>query len=220
MPTAGAMQAQSREESMRELSVRAMGIALLLTAGAFIGCVYFSPLLLNLWMGSGYTETYGLLLILFAAQIVALPVGVLRAFLFGTGHVRIPALVYLGEAIVNLVLSVVLCFWLKSTGVALGTAIPILLFELFVLLPYGLRTLDISFKLFLQEGLLPQAIPLAALFVYSAAMHSFVLPRLPESWPTLMGITIGGGLTLVLSLLGQRFAKTGSLDIKAALGAR
>lgn len=203
MPTAGAMQAQSRDESMRTLVIRTMGVAFLLTSGMFVGCIFFSRLLLDLWMGPGYDETYSLLLVLFAAQIVALPVGVLRAFLFGTGNVRIPALIYLAEAVANLALSIILCFWLKNLGVALGTAIPILLFELFLLLPYGLKTLKIPARLLFYDGILPQAIPLAALLVYSAAVHHSLLPNLSPSWSTLVGITIGGGSTLGLGLLVQ-----------------
>lgn len=220
MPTAGAMQAQSREDSMRTLMVRAIGVAILLTTGMFIGCVFFSPLLLDLWMGPGYNETYLLLLVLFAAQIVALPVGVVRAFLFGTGHVRLPAIIYLGEAVANLVLSVILCFWLRNFGVALGTAIPILLFELLILLPYGLRTLQIPAKLLVKEGIIPQVSPLLALLAYSATVHFYLQPLLPESWPTLIGISVGGGFTLGMALLLQQFATTGTINLKAALNFR
>jgi len=220
MPTAGALQAQSREDSMRTLMVRAIGVSVLLTTGMFIGCLFFSPLLLNLWMGPGYDQTYPLLLVLFSAQIVALPVGVIRAFLFGTGHVRLPAVIYLLEALANLALSIVLCLWLGNFGVALGTAIPILLFELFILLPYGLKTLKIPFKLLVKEGVLPQLIPLASLLLYSAAVHHYLLPHLPTTWPTLIGITVGGGLALAIGLLAQVYAKTGSINLKAALGSR
>lgn len=220
MPTAGALQAQSRDETLRALLVRAMGVALLLTGGMFIGCVYFSPLLLNLWMGPGYDETYGLLLVLFASQIVALPVGVIRAFLFGTGNVRVPALIYLAEAVANLILSISLCFWLGNLGVAIGTALPILLFELLILLPYGLRVLSISGRLVLKEGLLPQIIPLAALFLYSTLVHRYALPSLNPSWATLVGITLGGGLALGAGLLIQKLTASQPLFWKTAADSR
>jgi len=220
MPTAGAMQAQSKEGSMRELSVRAMGVAFLLTTGAFIGCLYFSPLLLDLWMGTGYAETYGLLLILFAAQIVALPVGVLRAFLFGTGHVRVPALIHLAEAAANLVLSIALCFWLKNVGVALGTAIPILVFELCFLLPYSLKILNIPFRQVWLQGILPQLIPLGLLQAYSMGVAKFVLPHLGASWAALIGITMGGGMALGVGIVLHRMANGQSVSFKAAMNSR
>jgi O-antigen/teichoic acid export membrane protein len=216
MPTAGALQAQFREDHMRALMVRAVGLSLLLTSGMFIGCIFFSPLLLDLWMGPGYDQTYPLLLVLFSAQVVALPVGVLRAFLFGTGHVRLPSLIYLAEAVANLLLSIILCFWLKNLGVALGTAIPILLFELFIILPYGLKTLKIPAGHLIREGILPQAIPLAALLVYSAAVHHSLLPNLSPSWTTLVGIAIGGGMALGLALLVQlKLTTTGRFLVRS-----
>src|SRR5690606_16498131 len=99
-----------------------------------------------------------------------LPVGVLRAVLFGLGDVRLPALIYVGEAIINLVLSLVLCHWFGLLGVAFGTAIPLLLCELGLLLPLSLKRLSIGCWQGMREVILPQVPPLAALWIYASLL--------------------------------------------------
>jgi O-antigen/teichoic acid export membrane protein len=203
LPTAGALHAQSQDESLQRLLEKGMGFAFLLAAGMFIGIIYFGDLVIENWMGAKYLESQRLLLILFGMQIVALPVGVMRSILFGMGHVRAPALVYLVEAIVNLALSLVLCKSLGTFGVALGTAIPILLFELGILLPYGLHHLRIPPWRMVCHVLLPQLLPLAGLLVYAMSVNALVGAR--GGWWSLVQIALGGGLVLGVGWLVFRF---------------
>jgi O-antigen/teichoic acid export membrane protein len=118
----------------------------------------------------------------------------LRSVLFGMGHVRGPALIYLAEALANLVLSLLLCRPLGVLGVALGTAIPILIFELGIILPYGLRHLQIPGPRFVCDALLPQLLPLGCLLCYAAYANS--LAPTTTDWMSLMAITLGGGAVL------------------------
>jgi len=83
-------------------------------------------------------------MILLGARIVALPVSTFRSVLYGMGNVKIPSLIYMSEAIVNLILSIILVQSLGLIGVALGTAIPILIAELGIILPYAMKKLNIS----------------------------------------------------------------------------
>ncbi|MFO1020201.1 MAG: oligosaccharide flippase family protein [Planctomycetales bacterium] len=205
MPTAGALQAEADHKSLQQLLMRSMGIAFLLTTGLFVGFAFFAQRLLDLWMGPGYTESYHLLLLLFSCQIIALPVGVVRAFLFGTGNVRFPSLIYVAEAVANLVLSLMLCYPLKTFGVALGTAIPIIAFELFILLPYGLRILKISLRDVWAEAIRPQLIPLTVLTLAAALMAYETAGIHKVTWTLLIGIALGGGASLAVGLFLQHW---------------
>ncbi len=69
------------------------------------------------------------------------------------GHVKVPSLIYMGEAMANLILSLILIQSLGLIGVALGTAIPILIAELGIILPYALKKLNISWSLLLRRPL-------------------------------------------------------------------
>lgn len=196
MPTAGALQAQVQPSSMQELLCKALGFTFLLSAGIFIGASFFGPALIQTWMGPGYEQTPALLTILLLGQIVALPVGVLRAILFGMGHVRLPALVHLAEAGVNLVLSIILAKTMGVQGVAWGTSIPIILFELGVILPVGLRQLGISPLNVFREAVVPFMLPLIALWYYC----EYLVRQFPNhhNWTALIAITCGGGAILIV----------------------
>lgn len=202
MPTAGALQSKAQSGQLRELLGRGLGLTFTLSAGTLIGALYFGPALIRTWMGPGYEATPSVLTILLIGQVVALPVGVVRSILFGLGQVRVPALVYLAEAIANLVLSLILAYAMGVEGVAWGTSIPIIAFELGIILPLGLRQLGCSARQVAKDSILPQLIPLAGLWIYSylIALH---FPN-HDNWPALLMITGGGAAILCIVWLLER----------------
>ena len=194
MPTAGALQSQMQTGNLRDLLCKALGVTFLLSAGILIGASFFGTALIQTWMGPGYDQTPALLTILLIGQVVALPVGVLRAILFGLGQVRLPALVYLAEAVVNLVLSLILAQYMGVQGVAWGTSIPIVLFELGIILPVGMSYLGIPLIRLLREAIIPYLLPLLGLWIYSNHVATYYPDH--HSWPALIAITCGGGAVL------------------------
>lgn len=201
MPTAGALQAQVQSGTLRDILCKALGFTFLLSAGIFIGASFFGNALIHTWMGPGYERTPTLLTILLLGQIVALPVGVLRAMLFGMGQVRLPALVHLAEAAVNLVLSIILAKFMGVEGVAWGTAIPIIIFELGIIVPLGLRFLGIPLLSMVRESIIPFVLPLTGLYYYC----EYVARQFPDhqNWLALIAITAGGGAVLGAVWLAQ-----------------
>ena len=180
-----------------------MGIVLLLTGGAFIGAWFFAVDVLKLWVGNKLTAehlalSHRILMILLGAQLIALPCGILRAFLFGSGNVRVPALIYLGEAVCNLALSITLCLWFGIEGVAWGTTIPVILFELCLLVPYAIRHLQVSVRRIVEESIIPQSIPLLALLAFSMTVSKYSWSH--GDWRALIAVTISGALILGTAL--------------------
>jgi O-antigen/teichoic acid export membrane protein len=199
MPTAGALSGQTERHKLQKLVLRAYGMVLLLSAGMFLGAWYFGGAVIHAWMGEGYAESHHILVILLAAQMVALPCGVLRAFLFGMGSVRAPAVLYLIEAVCNLGLSLVLVQFWGLSGVAWGTLIPVACIELGLLLPMALHRLQISFARLWTDAILPQLLPITALASYSYLIATLA-PTL-DGWPILIGVTFGGGAVLATTWL-------------------
>ena len=197
MPKAGALATAGRSGAPQRLIERSVLVALVLSGGLFIGCWYFGDDLIRNWVGAKYAESHVLLLILFGAQVVALPLGILRSILFGMGKFRGPSLMFLGEAIANLVLSLILIRYWGLTGVAIGTAIPIFLVELFVLLPYVVRTMKLDAWHLAKATVGPVVLPLMALGLYSAEVSRRVATI--DGWPALIAVAAGGGAVLVLA---------------------
>ncbi|MBX3449429.1 MAG: polysaccharide biosynthesis C-terminal domain-containing protein [Planctomycetaceae bacterium] len=202
MPISGALQKPSQNAERQRILESAFGFTFLLIGGTTIGAVYFGGDVIRLWMGPEYVESRHLLAILLLAQVVALPCGVLRAFLFGLGHVRLPALVYLAEAITNLALSIVLCHYWGIWGVAIGTAVPIFVFELGLLVPYSLRLLEVPPSRLWRNAIRPQLLPLALLWSYS--LNVGTQPWSHAGWAMLVIVSALGGSVLVGTWMATR----------------
>ena len=196
LPRASQLHTQSSHDILRSLSARGMGVAFLLSAGLFIGGSYFGQLLIRLWMGPDYPESHLIFLILIGSQIVAAPIGIMHMVLVGTGDVRVPSFIRLSQAVMNFCLSLILVRFFGIIGVAVGTLVPILIMDLGVLLPYGLRRLDMSLGQLLKSGIAPHCVPLIILWGYS---HGVSLLSPPETWLVFFMVTICGGALLLSS---------------------
>lgn len=202
MPTAGALSALTERHRLQKFLLQAVGTVLLLVGGVFIGAWFFGGDVIRNWMGDGYGYSHQILVVLLAAQMVALPCNVVRSFLFGMGDVRFPAILYLVEAVSNLGLSIVLCSYWGLIGVAWGTIIPVVIIELCVLLPIAMKRMEISARRLWAQGVWPQLLPLAALTYYCITVSSFEASH--AGWPMLITVTTGGGLVLGSTWLLQR----------------
>ena len=201
MPKAGQLQADANGGSLRKLVIRSLGVALLLTCGLFIGTAFFGDAVIRTWVGEKYVDSHQILMILLGVQMVALPLHVLRSIMFGLGHVRGPSLMYLLEAVANFTLSLLLVKPLGVLGVAIGTAVPIVIVELGLLLPYVLRTLKLRFWETVTATVGPQIVPLIALAAYSLIVERQF--EITSGWSKLIPVTVGGGVVLAGTWLLQ-----------------
>lgn len=198
LPRAGELNVTHSRGELGRLVTKCMGLAVLLACGFFIGAGYFGHLLIETWIGTAYPASALVLTILVGAQVVSLPMEVVRKTLVGIGDVRRPACFHLLEAGINLGLSLLLIRWWGIIGVAWGTLIPLVMVELFLLWPYAARRLSISRGTLLEEVLFPQVPALIGLLLFCE-----VASRLVHSpgWAPVMAVTIGGGAVL----LGVRY---------------
>ncbi|WP_298867071.1 oligosaccharide flippase family protein [uncultured Gimesia sp.] len=195
MPRAGELHANDDHGALQKLVLNGVSLSFLLVTGFFIGVCFFGTTLITTWIGPGYPQSHLILMVLLGARIVALPVSIFRSVLYGMGNVKVPSLIYMGEAIANLILSLILIQWLGLIGVALGTAIPILIAELCIILPYAMKKLNISLSQLLRKAIGPTLAPLLVLLGYSYYLPQFI--EVHNSWATLVGVAAGGGIFLI-----------------------
>ena len=201
MPRAGELHAKANLSQLQKLVTKGMGFSFLLAMGFFVGAGFFGDELIQTWIGPGYGKSHLLLFVLLGAQIVAIPVDILRMILFGTGCVRVPALVHLAEAVANVGLTLLLIRPFGLMGVAFGTVIPVVVLELGFLVPYAMRTLEFDVGRLIREALAPQLLPLTLLLAYSF----FITATIPfqTGWIPLLATTMGGGVALAIGWLGH-----------------
>jgi O-antigen/teichoic acid export membrane protein len=150
-PMATTMVSANRTDELRDLFLKWSKVALSLTvaAGAFL--IVLGPRFIAWWIGPEYEATAGpVLQILMASSFVFLPArGVALPILMGIGKPKAPTIAFLAAGLLNLVLSLLLAGPWGLTGVAIGTAIPNVLFAM-VVVTLACRELDITVPQYLR----------------------------------------------------------------------
>jgi O-antigen/teichoic acid export membrane protein len=134
-PMATKLKTEGKSEELREMFLKWSKVALSLTLMAGLFLIVFGPTFIGWWIDPSYERPSGQVLqILMASCFVFLPIrGVALPLLMGLGKPRTPAIGSLAAGLLNLGLSVLLIGPFGLLGVAVGTAIPNVLFASMVL---------------------------------------------------------------------------------------
>ena len=100
-------------------------------------------------------QAHHLLLILAPAFLMLFIQQPAIAVLVGTGRVRLPAILNLSQGVAKIVLSVVLVKFMGLPGIALGTVIPLVIANVFVLPWFVKRELGVGWSSMLRGAVLP-----------------------------------------------------------------
>lgn len=155
-----------RADALRQMLVQGTTLALALIVGVTICTIGFAAPLIHLWMGPGFEQSVPTLYILAVTSVVLVAQGPLGNVLLGTGRHRIVAMVSMADAVLNLGLSLLLVRSFGMLGVAAGTGIPVLVLNIFLILPLACRTVGIGVLEFLRTVVRPSlagAVPAVAL---------------------------------------------------------
>jgi O-antigen/teichoic acid export membrane protein len=136
LPAATRLHATGQLHELRDLFLKWSKICLSIVLLVGLYLLVLGPDFLGAWAGERFVVPAGdVLRVLMLSFLVWLPVrGVAIAVLFGLGHPREAALAFLLMGAVNLAISLALVDRLGIVGVALGTAIPNVVFAVYVLI--------------------------------------------------------------------------------------
>lgn len=159
MPVFSELDAVAKKSTTRNLffgcSRYALGIIIPIVAGVCI----LGPSFLAHWMGDEYAEKGALVLyIMAAAYMVQWLNPFSNRFLTGVGKHGIMAKIGIVNSLLNLGISLVLVRYFGKEGVALGTLLPALLFEPYLLYK-TCKLLDSSILHYARQVFLPQILP-------------------------------------------------------------
>jgi len=170
MPAATRLQTQRKHDELREIFLKWSKIGLSLTMIAGLYLIVLGPRFIAWWVDPSFERPAGQVLqILMYSYLIFLPIrGVALPILMGLGKVGLPTIGFLVAGVVNLVLSIVLVKPLGIAGVALGTAIPNVLFAVVVFVQ-ACRQLEVSLGTFFRY-VVPRAVlgavPVLALLLW------------------------------------------------------
>jgi O-antigen/teichoic acid export membrane protein len=184
-------------------------LSLVLLVGLYL--LVLGPAFLGAWIGERFVEPSGRVLqVLMLSFLVWLPVrGVAIAVLFGLGKPRAAALAFLWMGAVNLVVSVALARPLGILGVALGTAIPNVVFAGYVL-HLACREVGVRVPEWIGHVVLRAAVgALGPLGFLLAIEHAFR----PRTMPALLAA--GAGMVVVFAMAWVLFVYRGDPHLDA-----
>ncbi|BCO07681.1 polysaccharide biosynthesis protein [Desulfolithobacter dissulfuricans] len=148
-----------------------------------------------LWVGDGFSSSYSIMLILLIPQIVGLSQQMSAQVMFGFGRNDVLAYLEMVSAFFNLCLSIVLVKLLGMIGVALATAVPLLITHTF-LLPYIVcRRLDLSISKYIKDGYFKSILNTSIMALYILCVKSI--------WPSDSWIVFLSTVTTAVLLYGS-----------------
>jgi O-antigen/teichoic acid export membrane protein len=150
-PMATKLNTEGNLPELREVFLKWSKLALSLTIGAGLFLIVLGPKFIGWWIGPSFEHPSGeVLQILMLSCLVFLPVrGVALPILMGLGKPKAATITFVLAGLLNLGLSVLLIGPLGLAGVAIGTAIPNVLFALIVLV-IACRELGIRVRTYVQ----------------------------------------------------------------------
>ncbi|MDE0892421.1 MAG: polysaccharide biosynthesis C-terminal domain-containing protein, partial [Planctomycetota bacterium] len=210
LPTSTRMAAQGRREELSGVFMKwsKVCVSISLLVGTYL--LILGPNFLSAWVGPDYVDEPGdVLRVLMVSFLFYLPVrGVAIPMLLGLGEAKRPALGLLTMGVLNIGLSIYLIHDYGIVGVALGTAIPNVLYAIWVLRE-ACRELNVSVSAWCAHTLgktIPAAmLPAAALFM--------ILERCPPQ--NLTELFLAGALSSgIFALLWITFVYRGDPDLQ------
>jgi O-antigen/teichoic acid export membrane protein len=174
----------------RFLDVTKISVMLSVFVGASI--IYYGEVFIVRWMGSGFESSYFVILILCIPLIIALMQNPSIGLLYGISHHKYYAVSNICEGILNLTLSIILVNYYGIYGVALGTAISMMIFKLFIQPVYVCHVINLSvFEYYVKTLLLTVLKTLVPILLYFYLVKDYLDANY-------ISIVINGGIQLIL----------------------
>jgi len=192
-PLASSLDAHISNVGLQSTHLRASRYATMVIAPILVTFMLRGESFINLWMGDEYGELSGrVLLILALALLLTTGNHVSAAIMVGMGRHKGMVPIAVGEALCNLLLSILLVQSLGVEGVAWGTAIPNIAFGILCWPWYIHRTLGVSIRTYLISIWLR---PGTALILFALASAS-----IEEFWPATNLVLFFSQVAMVLPL--------------------
>jgi O-antigen/teichoic acid export membrane protein len=195
MPMTTRLSTEGRWDELRQTFLKWSKVALSLSLMAGIFLMVLGPRFLGWWIDPSFEHPAGeVLQILMLSSLLFLPVrGVALPVLMGLGKPRHATIAFLATGVMNLAISVALARPLGLVGVALGTAIPNVLFAV-VVLALACRELSMPISTYLQY-VVPRAVA-GSLPAFGALLWF----KQSLGVETITGLVVAGALMVVIFL--------------------
>ncbi|MDP8315490.1 MAG: oligosaccharide flippase family protein [Candidatus Celaenobacter antarcticus] len=136
--------------------------------------IYYGRPFINRWMGIGYDDSYYILIILAVSTIFLLAQYPTTSVLYGISKNKFCAYTNIIEGIFNVIISIILVKYFGLIGIAIGTAIPMLIMKLIFQPIYITKILNLNFKYYYKNFILNFINSTSILLVYFFITNWFI----------------------------------------------
>lgn len=162
-------------DAIRKMFTDATKISVIISVFVGMSIIYYGKVFIQRWMGLDFGSSYYVAVILCVPYIIALMQNPSTGLLYGISKHHYYAVTNGCEGMLNLLLSLILVKYYGIYGVALGTAIAMIIFKLFVQPIVVCRAINLSIYDFYLKTLFYTAIKtLAPLLLYFYIIKDFL----------------------------------------------
>ncbi len=209
-PRFASLDGANKKDEIKDIFLRALSISSFIACGITMLLVLFGRPFIFLWVGGGFAGSVPVLTILAVSYAFALCQMPGIGLMYALNKHRYYAVATMSEAIANVILSIVLVRYWGIIGVALGTAIPMLIIKIFIQPMYVSRIAGLQLSSYVK-ALVPAFVASIAITFAHNLVSIFWKFSLIEcnSYFSLVGwaIVIGGIYYLVVCLLSPNIRR-------------
>jgi O-antigen/teichoic acid export membrane protein len=158
-PIIARLDQEKQPEELQRLLLAATKWILLVALTVAIPLFVFAPAFIRIWLGSDFEQSALITRVLCVAGIFSIAQGPSATLLMYQGKHKLLAATSLVCSFANLALSVVLVRYLGILGVALGTAIPVVVADGLIVFPLACNLLRLPLRRLIGRSILPPVIP-------------------------------------------------------------
>lgn len=160
------------KEIIMDILIKISRIQFYIVSFILIGFALIGKQFILIWAGQGYESSYYIALLVMVPQIFSIVQSLFATMLEAMNKHRIKSLIYLGVAILNLVLTLIFVESFGAIGCALGTAIGMFVNALLNNLYYKYN-IKLNMSLYWKE-MMKAAIPMIGMMIIGIVMVSFI----------------------------------------------
>lgn len=182
-----------------EIFIRTGRIQYLVMGLIITGFVIFGQAFINLWVGSGYEQTYYIACILMIPVTIPLTQNIGLSILQAKNKYKYRTMIFFGIAILNVLVSIPLAKMYGGIGSAIGTAISLVLGQIIILNIYYYKAIHINILEY-WKNILKMTIPMIIVLGIGLAIKYYI------SLNGIIELVLGIGIySIIYSFIAWRF---------------
>ncbi|MDD9266525.1 oligosaccharide flippase family protein [Paenibacillus sp. GCM10023248] len=161
------------DREISDLFIRIGRVQYIVISFALSGFIAFGQEFINLWVGTSYSSSYLIALLILIPMIIPLIQGMGGIILQAKNMQKFKSFVYIAIALANVLLSILFVQWWGAVGCALATAIAFTTGNIIIMNIYYWRRIKIDIPKF-WRNILGMSVPLLSSLIFGITLNKYI----------------------------------------------